>query len=50
MEQGLNEAAAKHGFEGDGFSYLRNPTWWGGIITCRTTRRQLEDTSIDILL
>lgn len=29
--QGLNDAAAKHGFEGEGFQYLKNPTWWIGI-------------------
>lgn len=23
----------KHGFDGDGFGYLRNPTWWAGITT-----------------
>jgi hypothetical protein len=23
----------KHGFDGDGFGYLRNPTWWFGITT-----------------
>lgn len=32
-KKGLNAAAQKHGFEGDGFAYLRNPIWWGGIIT-----------------
>lgn len=31
-KKGLNEAAARHGFEGDGFSYLQRPTWWAGII------------------
>jgi hypothetical protein len=23
----------KHGFDGDGFGYLRNPVWWAGITT-----------------
>lgn len=32
-KKGLNAAAAQHGFEGDGFEYLRNPIWWGGIVT-----------------
>ncbi|KAK4575097.1 hypothetical protein LTR86_000949 [Recurvomyces mirabilis] len=32
-KKGLNAAAAAHGFEGEGFVYLRNPTWWGGMIT-----------------
>lgn len=30
-KKGLNDAADKHGFEGDGFEYLRNPIWWAGI-------------------
>ncbi|KAK5708251.1 hypothetical protein LTR97_000791 [Elasticomyces elasticus] len=30
---GLNAAAAQHGFEGDGFAYLKNWIWWAGIIT-----------------
>ena len=32
-KKGLLEASERHGFEGDGFAYLRSPTWWGGIIT-----------------
>ncbi|KAK5116485.1 hypothetical protein LTR62_008034 [Meristemomyces frigidus] len=32
-KKGLNAAAATHGFEGEGFVYLRNPTWWAGIST-----------------
>lgn len=32
-KRGLNEAIARHGFEGDGFSYLKSPLWWAGIIT-----------------
>jgi len=31
-KKGLNEAAERHGFEGDGFTYLQRPTWWAGII------------------
>lgn len=31
--QGLNDASDKHGFEGEGFSYLKTPLWWAGIIT-----------------
>lgn len=27
-------AEERHGFEGDGFSYLKNPIWWAGIISC----------------
>ncbi|KAK3113678.1 hypothetical protein LTR53_008793 [Teratosphaeriaceae sp. CCFEE 6253] len=30
---GLNAAAQEHGFEGDGFAYLKNPIWWGGMVT-----------------
>ncbi|KAK4106228.1 DUF803-domain-containing protein [Parathielavia hyrcaniae] len=26
------QAEEKHGFEGDGFVYLRSPLWWAGII------------------
>ncbi|KAM0413575.1 hypothetical protein ACHAPT_013647 [Fusarium lateritium] len=29
---GLKDAAARHGFSGDGFQYFRNPTWWTGMI------------------
>ncbi|KAF2104347.1 DUF803 domain membrane protein [Rhizodiscina lignyota] len=32
-KKGLNDANARHGFEGDGFSYLKSPVWWAGIIT-----------------
>ena len=32
-KKGLMEASERHGFEGEGFAYLKNPTWWGGIIT-----------------
>ncbi|WEW54666.1 hypothetical protein PRK78_000086 [Emydomyces testavorans] len=32
-KKGLIEASERHGFEGDGFSYLKSPIWWGGIIT-----------------
>lgn len=32
-KKGLNAAAERHGFEGDGFAYLRNPIWWAGIVT-----------------
>lgn len=30
------QAEERHGFEGDGFVYLRNPMWWAGIICCTT--------------
>ncbi|EME48236.1 hypothetical protein DOTSEDRAFT_69995 [Dothistroma septosporum NZE10] len=32
-KKGLNAAAERHGFEGDGFAYLKNPVWWAGILT-----------------
>ncbi|PNS15162.1 hypothetical protein CAC42_8163 [Sphaceloma murrayae] len=32
-KKGLIDASERHGFEGDGFSYLKSPVWWGGIIT-----------------
>jgi drug/metabolite transporter (DMT)-like permease len=32
-KKGLMDAEARHGFEGDGFTYLKSPIWWGGIIT-----------------
>lgn len=32
-KKGLNDAGQRHGFEGDGYAYLRSPVWWGGIIT-----------------
>ncbi|KAJ3482421.1 hypothetical protein NLG97_g7574 [Lecanicillium saksenae] len=32
-KKGLMQAEERHGFEGDGFVYLRNPLWWAGIAT-----------------
>ena len=26
------DAEERHGFEGDGFTYLKSPIWWAGII------------------
>jgi hypothetical protein len=34
-KKGLNDASARHGFEGEGFSYLKSGTWWAGIILSR---------------
>ncbi|KAL3480066.1 magnesium transporter [Aspergillus californicus] len=31
-KKGLIVAAEKHGFNGDGFEYLRSPVWWCGTI------------------
>ncbi|GME25038.1 hypothetical protein BKCO1_2200089 [Neofusicoccum parvum] len=32
-KKGLIQAGEQHGFDGDGFAYLRSSVWWGGIIT-----------------
>ncbi|KAJ2907239.1 hypothetical protein MKZ38_006533 [Zalerion maritima] len=32
-KKGLMDAEERHGFEGDGFVYLRSPIWWAGITT-----------------
>lgn len=32
-KKGLMHASENHGFEGEGFSYLKSPIWWGGIGT-----------------
>ena len=32
-KKGLNETSERHGFEGDGFAYLKTPLWWAGIVT-----------------
>lgn len=32
-KKGLQQAEERHGFEGDGFAYLKNPLWWAGIGT-----------------
>ncbi|CAG9996604.1 unnamed protein product [Clonostachys byssicola] len=31
-KKGLIQAEERHGFEGDGFVYLKNPMWWAGIL------------------
>ncbi|KAK4169415.1 hypothetical protein QBC43DRAFT_61901 [Cladorrhinum sp. PSN259] len=31
-KKGLQQAEERHGFEGDGFVYLKSPLWWAGII------------------
>lgn len=31
--QGLNDASERHGFEGEGFQYIKSPVWWSGILT-----------------
>lgn len=32
-KKGLLHAEERHGFEGDGFVYLKSPLWWAGITT-----------------
>ncbi|KAG8668848.1 hypothetical protein FPOAC2_08152 [Fusarium poae] len=32
-KKGLIQAEERHGFEGDGYVYLKNPLWWAGIAT-----------------
>ncbi|RLL97097.1 hypothetical protein CFD26_102582 [Aspergillus turcosus] len=32
-KKGLMHASERHGFEGEGFSYLKSPIWWGGVTT-----------------
>ncbi|KAJ5221882.1 DUF803-domain-containing protein [Penicillium citrinum] len=31
-KKGLMHASERHGFEGEGFSYLKSPIWWAGVI------------------
>lgn len=32
-KKGLMSASTQHGFEGDGYEYLKNPIWWAGMLT-----------------
>ncbi|OAA76272.1 DUF803 domain membrane protein [Akanthomyces lecanii RCEF 1005] len=32
-KKGLMQVEERHGFEGDGYVYMRNPLWWAGIAT-----------------
>lgn len=32
-KKGLMDAGQRHGFEGEGYAYLKSPIWWSGIIT-----------------
>lgn len=32
-KKGLMSASDKHGFQGDGYEYLKNPLWWAGMLT-----------------
>ena len=33
--QGLMQASERHGFEGEGFSYVKSPVWWAGAVMRR---------------
>lgn len=41
------QAEERHGFEGDGFVYLRNPTWWAGILSCELSTATYTKLSRD---
>lgn len=41
------DAEERHGFEGDGFSYLKNPIWWGGIVACTHFYNSLDRLCAD---
>ena len=32
-KKGLQSAGEKHGYQGEGHEYLKNPVWWAGMIT-----------------
>ena len=32
-KKGLLDASKRHGFEGEGYQYLKNPIWWAGTLT-----------------
>ncbi|ANB15347.1 hypothetical protein AWJ20_2974 [Sugiyamaella lignohabitans] len=32
-KKGLISASSNHGFDGDGYQYLKNPVWWAGMLT-----------------
>jgi magnesium transporter len=32
IKVGLRDARDRHGFRGDGHEYMRNPTWWVGMV------------------
>lgn len=44
-KKGLNDATERHGFEGEGFTYLKSPIWWGGIVTSTIHRSSCQDRS-----
>ena len=32
-KMGLQSAAERHGFQGEGHEYMKNPLWWAGMLT-----------------
>ena len=32
-KKGLQDASKRHGFEGSGYQYMKNPIWWAGTLT-----------------
>lgn len=32
-KKGLQDATERHGYEGSGYQYLKNPIWWAGMLT-----------------
>lgn len=42
-KKGLNASMEKNGFDGDGFGYLRNPTWWAGITTSEPRKSRVTE-------
>jgi len=39
---GLNHASEAHGFEGEGFSYIKSPIWWAGIATSTIFKSMIQ--------
>jgi hypothetical protein len=44
-KKGLMDAEERHGFEGDGFTYLKSPIWWAGIVTCMLSASMVSNDS-----
>jgi len=42
MLQGLIAAEKKHGFEGEGYVYMKNPLWWFGLSLCKTSLDNMD--------
>jgi len=50
------QASERHGFEGEGFSYLKSPVWWGGVVTrtetfvCYSSGRKYADRCLIVAI